>query len=114
MGNQLLAYLKAVAKGRERALTAKQLSRIFRTTEREIRETISRLRDEGHLIASTVKPPYGFFVPCNKEEVDETSRQLWSRVGQIAKTARAFDAAANSAYDLGRHEQEQIKLVFGG
>lgn len=80
-------------RGREKAMTARQLARLIGTNEREIRAMIAELRRQGHPIASPVHPPYGFFVPANREEAEECQMHLYSRMREIGITARALEQA---------------------
>lgn len=80
-------------KGREFAITAKQLGSIIGMSEREVRAEVSNLRRRGYPIASATRPPYGFFVPVSVEEARECQAQLYSRMREIGITARALDHA---------------------
>jgi hypothetical protein len=80
-------------RGRSQAMTARQLARVTGIREREVRAIIADLRRQGHAIGSAVNPPYGYFMPVTLDEARECQAQLWSRVGEVAATARAFDRA---------------------
>lgn len=80
-------------RGRKRALTAKEIARFAGLNERHVRAIIADLRKAGHAIASAVNPPYGYYLPASLEEARECQAHLWSRVGEVAATARAFDRA---------------------
>ena len=80
-------------RGRKRAMTAKQIARFAGLNERCVRMVIADLRKRGYAIASAVNPPYGYYLPASLEEARECQAHLWSRVGEVAATARAFDRA---------------------
>lgn len=80
-------------RGRKRAMTARQIARFAGLNERCVRMVIADLRKEGYAVASAVNPPYGYYLPASLEEARECQAQPWSRVGEVAATARAFDRA---------------------
>lgn len=80
-------------KGRESAITARQLGSIVGMNERDVRAEVASLRRKGFPIASATRPPYGFFVPVSVEEARECQAQLYSRMREIGITARALDHA---------------------
>lgn len=80
-------------RGRTRAMTAGQIARRVGMNERYVRAIIAELRKGGHPIASAVNPPYGYYLPASIEEARECQAHLWSRVAEVAATAKAFDRA---------------------
>ncbi|HHV61118.1 MAG TPA: hypothetical protein GXX51_00530 [Firmicutes bacterium] len=80
-------------KGRDKALTSKQLSRLTGMSEREVRAVIAELRRDNYPIASAVHPPYGFFLPEGIDEARECQAHLYSRMRELGITARALDRA---------------------
>lgn len=105
-------YLQDKAVGRDNAIPSRALARALRMPERTVRASVHQLRCSGFAIGSAVEPPFGFYLPRDREEADLCSRQLWSRVSEIARVARAFDFAARGL-GLRRGQVEQIKMVFG-
>lgn len=110
--DDVLAWLKKWARGRERAVTAFELSQALGASSRKVRAAVHELRRRGHPVASAVEPPVGFYIPTSVEEADVCSRHLWARVREIAEVARAFDRAA-AAVGLCRSRAEQVRFVFG-
>jgi len=96
--------------GKSNARTAKQIGAKVGLDTRNVRNRISKLRNFGYLIASSADN--GFYYPTNKEEAMICSRQLWSRVRQIAEVARSFDKAADEKFNLSVSKVEQIAFVF--
>lgn len=98
--------------GRDSAITSRRMAEILRCPERAVRQAVSELRLQGHPIASSPTKPEGYYWPRDREEAEECSRTLWSRVRAQAEVARAYDRAAEG---LGvRHGRlEQVRMVFG-
>ena len=95
----VLEFIHTSCQGRKHAMTARSLSRVLGIPEREVREIVSELRRERHPIASAVNPPYGFYIPKNMQEAKECRQHLYSRITQLKKTAKAFDAAIDGSFD---------------
>lgn len=89
---RVLAVIEG-ARGRDKAITASHLAAVTRLSNRTVRAVVAELRRQGYPIASAVNPPYGYYLPASLEEARECQAQLWSRVGEVAATARAFDRA---------------------
>lgn len=85
--------LAAVGKGREAAITSRQLALEARCSPREARRTVSELRRDGYAIASAVHAPYGFYWPESEDDARECQAHLYSRIRELAETARALDKA---------------------
>lgn len=80
-------------KGRQRAISAKQLSKQTGLSDREVRAVVADLRREEYPIASAVNKPYGFFIPENRAEAQECQSHIYARMREIGITARALDRA---------------------
>lgn len=105
----VLELIRTSCQGHRNAMTARSLSRITGVTEREVRDIVANLRRKGHLIASAVNPPYGFYIPENMGEAKACQRHLRSRITQLKATAKAFDAAINTT--VNKHiQQHQLPL----
>lgn len=79
--------------GREAAITARQLALVARCSEREARHLVSQWRREGYPIASAVHAPQGYYWPVDESEARECQAHLYSRIRELAETARALDRA---------------------
>lgn len=98
-------------KGRQRAISAKQLSRLTGLSDREVRAVVADLRREEYPIASAVNKPYGFFIPETLDEARECQSHIYARMREIGITARALDRA------FGEHipgKQMVLSLFDGG
>ena len=72
---ELLHYLKKHCPGRENAISGKQLKKMFRVREAELRKMVHNLRVEGIPVCSDRT---GYFFPANAWEViaDRKSTRL--------------------------------------
>lgn len=92
-------------KGHKLAIRAKTIATLLGVSEREVRDAIKTLIEQyNHPIASTVEPPYGFFIPASQEEIEQYAQNLKSRIKSIAVRLRAFEA--NTAHRV----LEQLEL----
>lgn len=89
---------------------AKTLAEVLECPEVKAREAVRSARLKGVLICSD---RYGFFLPRTDSEAKATVHSLFSRVREIAKVARAVDAARERRFGRGLSKDEQIELVFG-
>ena len=76
-------------RGRENALTARDLERITGNDSRAVRNCIQRERLAGSPIMSGRE---GFWLASSVEDVLQCERSLWSRIREQMKTARALEA----------------------
>lgn len=106
--HQILEILQQ-HQGKERAITVGELQRLVPVSTRKIRATIAKLVTERRVpIASTVHPPYGFFLITTAEEAKGCLAQYWSRVEEVAKRAKIL---ADVVYDQFGVET-QLELRF--
>jgi len=80
-----------IIKGSAKPVKTKLLAQQLKTTERNVRRLVRDLIAQGFLIASTMEPPYGYFIPQTGKERQRYSRQLKSRIREIAKRLEDFD-----------------------
>lgn len=66
--------------------------------ERQLREVVHGLRQDGHLICSS-SGHRGYYMALNREEYDEFSeREYRKKIIDMAKTLKAMDGAAVKKY----------------
>jgi len=98
LNKQEQAFLRHLPKGREHAMTAKEIAGFmmvgYPVTTRQVRSIVSNLRRKGYLIASTTKSPAGFYTPETKEEAELCYRELRSRLKEMIITVLAYQKAA--------------------
>lgn len=70
---------------------AKDLAAYLETSERMVRRLIRDLIAQGNPIASTMEPPYGYFIVKTEKERQRYSNQLKSRIREIARRLEDFD-----------------------
>lgn len=74
---------------------ASRLGRVGRYADRPVREAIRGLRQDGHLILSSVRSPAGYFLAANAGEWEQfRDRNLRPRALDILETSRAMGQAA--------------------
>lgn len=76
--------------GAIRAISAQNMAADFKTTERQIRATISHLREDHHLpICST--PNEGFFWPTSRAEAAHTLKCFRSREDALMNVRKGIE-----------------------
>ncbi len=91
----------------KQAITSLSLAKLLDSTDRKVRLGIRELISRGYPIASTVRPPYGYFIVANRQEADDYMRNLKSRLIEDALRRADFKKAASNLFDKGN----QLKLV---
>ena len=97
-------------RGKQRAITVSALQQLVPLSTRRIRAIIARLVTEHHApIASTVHPPYGFYLITNAQEAKECLAQYWSRVEEVARRAKILAEVVKERFGV----EVQLQLRFG-
>jgi len=95
--------------GKERAITVGDLQREVLASTRKIRAVIATLVTERRVpIASTVHPPYGFYLITSPEEAKECLAQYWSRVEEVARRAKILADVVRDQFGV----EIQLELRF--
>lgn len=95
--------------GKDRAIRADDLQRMIVASSRKIRAVIAKLVTEHRVpIASTVHPPYGFFLITTTEEAKECLAQYWSRVEEVARRAKILADVVHEQFGV----ETQLELHF--
>lgn len=93
--------------GRDRVITGKQLARLLGyRDDRVVRQVIRELIAEGLPVASTTKPPAGYFIVSNYQEAREYADSIKNRLIENALRRRDFRRAA----DCYLKPAEQVRL----
>lgn len=95
---QLLEILK-LHKGRDRAITAKELVRILKVEDRVIRKEIREFIAEGVPVASSTKLPFGYYIVETIQEANEYMQSLRNRLIEDALRRRDFKRAVAKSFD---------------
>ncbi len=94
MKREILHHLETFCRGRDNALRSVVLTMTLGLQpgrERQVREMIAELIEEGHLIGSAVAPPYGYYLITDPGELERYKAQLWSRIKNTIKRAHRID-----------------------
>jgi biotin operon repressor len=76
-----------IPKGRENAMTGKELSQMLDRPNRQIRFEIERLRRDGVVICSSSRGQNkGYYIPENEQEKEEFLAQYESYIKQMRRT----------------------------
>ncbi len=106
---RLAAIIQTRHQGQEQAITVRELQRQLLISGRQIRAALARLVVVHHLpIASTVHPPYGFYLITTEAEARECLAQYWSRVEELAKRTKILAAVVKKQFGV----EIQLELRF--
>lgn len=95
--------------GKPHAITVAELQREILAATRQIRAAIAKLVTEHRIpIASTVHPPYGFYLITNAAEARECLAQYWSRVEEVARRAKILADVVKERFGV----ETQLELTF--
>ena len=95
--------------GKAQAITVSELQQTIGRSTRTIRAAIARLVTEHRVpIASTVHPPYGFYLITTAAEARECLAQYWSRVEEVAKRAKILADVVKEQFGV----ETQLELRF--
>lgn len=87
-------------KGRDRAITGKDLAKILgETDDRHIRSQIRDLIASGVPIASSVSFPYGYYIVETMKEATDYMQSLRNRLIEDALRRRDFKRAVAKSFD---------------
>ncbi len=88
------AILQQLQSGKAHAIQGAILAkRLGFSNDREIRAEVMELIRLGYAIASSTKPPYGFFFIQNRAEADEYIATLRSRIKEVCIRRAEFKLA---------------------
>lgn len=83
-----LNLTECIPQGKENAITAAELAKLFECTERDITKKINRLRKDGKIICSCGS---GFFLPDDDYDIKKFVRQMQSRITDIKKATKSAE-----------------------
>lgn len=89
--------------GRDRAISAKELSAKFYMSERALREVIHTIRESGELEKAIGCSSAGYFV-CTEEDCEKAIKRLYRQAFSTLKVARALEKK------VGMNGQGKLKL----
>ena len=80
MENQILDYIRRWHRGRQRAITYKELAKVLRINERELRNVIASLVTKGESIGASQE---GYFWITSEEEYQIARAEIISRISKL-------------------------------
>ena len=80
MENQILDYIRRWHRGRQRAITYKELAKVLRINERELRNVIASLVTKGEPIGASQE---GYFWITSEEEYQIARAEIISRISKL-------------------------------
>lgn len=83
----LCEYLKKYRRGQESVASSKELEAAFHVKGPELRQTVNRLRCDGHPICSDAS---GYFYAARQSEIRATVAQLTGRISKIAAATKGL------------------------
>ena len=89
-------------RGREKAITSRELVYSLDSNDRSVRLAIRELIAEGIPVASAVQPPLGYFIAQNFAEVQEYALSVRRRLVEDALRRRDFLRSARCLAGQGR------------
>ena len=92
-------HLENYHRGESRAVTSRELERVFDIRGPDLRRIINRLRGAGVPICSF---DYGYYYAETEQELQRTIRQLRSRIKKIAHAERGLTKALEQYTDSGQ------------
>ena len=105
--NDLNLFIQFHHKGKDQAITVKDLSYRFKVSDREIRDCLRILNLNGYPVLTSTGDPYGVYYASNEKEIDEYLANLKSRATSIFRRMAAIDRIKTKDFLSG-----QLKL-FG-
>ena len=103
----LLRYLQAECRDRERSRTVREISQWMEVSERIIRDWVGELVSEGYPIVTSTEPPAGVCFTEDPEELDHNIRSLPSRMEEIGGRVAALKRTRQRIF---RCPGEQLRL----
>ena len=98
---QAILELLHARQGRTHAITVRQLQQQLLASSRHIRRAVQYLVIEQRIpIASTVHPPYGFYLITTEAEARECLHQYWSRVKEVSRRAHILNDVVKERFGV--------------
>lgn len=77
VGSEIADYLKEWHITENKAIKARELCILFNLTDKQLRNVVSELRQEGEAVCSS---SYGYWYSRNPEDIEKTLRRLEGQV----------------------------------
>ena len=96
--DDILSFLRNRHTGAGNAVQSVRIENIFDINGAAVRQTVNRLRCNGHPVCSNVD---GYFYAQNANEINDTIQQLLSRTQKITDAAQGLVLSHQIFYDGG-------------
>ena len=88
MEEQILNYIKHFHRGRQRAITYKELAKVLRINERELRNVIALLVTKGEPIGASQE---GYFWITSNDEYQIARAEIISRIDKLRQRLNGLE-----------------------
>jgi hypothetical protein len=88
MEEQILNYIKHFHRGRQRAITYKELAKVLRINERELRNVIASLVTKGEPIGASQE---GYFWITSNDEYQIARAEIISRIDKLRQRLNGLE-----------------------
>jgi len=93
-------------KGRNKPITVGKLVVLTGISEREVRQIVKNLLEIHHYpVASSVNPPYGYYLITDPEEAKQCLGQYYSRAKEVLKRANILNEVVREKFKV-EYQQE--------
>ena len=99
-----MRHILIMHRGRERAISADELSRLFNLPDRIIRKSIEQLITDHFPVCSVTSEPAGYFFPATVDEAREYTKSLQKRACRIFVRKRNIIRDVARYYEKARQE----------
>ena len=100
LARTLLEVLKE-HEGQDQAITVGDLQQLVGTSSRQIRRAVASLVTDCRIpIASTVHPPYGFYLITDEADARACLNQYGARIRSLSRRARALKRVVTAQFGL--------------
>jgi hypothetical protein len=93
-------------KGRNKPITVGKIVVLTGISEREVRQIVKNLLEIHHYpIASSVNPPYGYYLITDPEEAEQCLGQYYARAKEVLKRANILNEVVREKFKI-EYQQE--------
>lgn len=110
MENQIYAYLRTHALGRDLAVKFDVIAQEFGITWREVAHAVEDLRLEGKVISTSRREPYGAYIPSSIDEARDSLRAGYAALWSAKKALDCLSASIEAQFgeDIVKSVQEEF------
>ena len=90
MAKDILEYLQDYHTAENNAIKGRELCTLFNLTDKQLRNVVSGLRQEGKAVCSS---SYGYWYSKDPEDIEKTLRRLQGQVANMNNSIRGLEKA---------------------